>query len=232
MYYNAFIIGFIGSIHCLTMCGPLSMLFSLKGKSFKGIISSLLYQFARVGVYAALGGCIGWLMGGSSWLGISQNVSIVVGVLFVILALVYLFLKPAGLELSWLGKKITKSYGAVVSSKKLGVLKFLLAGALNGLLPCGLVYVALSGAVLMPSSKTGAVYMMVFGLGTIPAMLFTSVLSTFVKENFGFLKLKYITTVFLIFSGSLLILRGMNLGIPYVSPDFLNHQKSSYCEVK
>ena len=232
MYYSALFLGFLGSVHCLTMCGPLTMLFSFEGKTFRGILVSLIYQFARISTYAFLGGLVGWLMKGSIWLGVSQNISIITGVLFIMLGLFYMFLKPAGLEMSWIGKRVSSAYGAVVSNKKMGLFKYFLLGVLNGLLPCGLVYGALSGAVLSESASTGSAYMVFFGLGTIPAMLLSSLFSSFFKKYFGIFKLKYITSAFLIFSGSLLLLRGMNLGIPFVSPDFLNHQKTSYCEVK
>lgn len=231
MFVSALIFGFIGSVHCLTMCGPLSMLFSFQGKTVKGVMNALLYQAGRISIYVALGALVGSLMKGSDWLGISQQLSIGLGGLFVLLGITYVFLKPAGLERSGIGTRITKLYGSVVSKSKLGAFKYLFAGVLNGVLPCGLVYGALSGTVLTGNTQEGALYMLMFGLGTLPAMLVSSFASNYIRRTFSFFKLKYVMTCFLLFSGGLLLLRGLNLGIPYVSPDFMNHQKASYCEV-
>jgi sulfite exporter TauE/SafE len=92
-----------------------------------------------------------------------------------------------------------------------------MAGLLNGLLPCGLEYMALSSTVVAPSATQAMVLMYVFGLGTIPMMVAITIL----KHQSSILKMpniKKLVPVTLLFFGSILVVRGMNLGIPYLSP--------------
>lgn len=93
-----------------------------------------------------------------------------------------------------------------------------LLGLLNGLLPCGLVYVALAGAVSQGSLLAGSGYMLVFGLGTLPMMLAVSLSGKLLPPALR-LKLNGAIPVGICLLAGLLILRGMSLGIPYVSPD-------------
>ena len=97
-------------------------------------------------------------------------------------------------------------------------------GLLNGLLPCGLVYIALAGAIILGQPVLSAQYMMLFGLGTSPAMLAISVTSNMIGLSFRKKVLKLVPVM--VFSmGLLFVLRGMNLGIPYVSPKISNTEK-------
>ena len=93
-----------------------------------------------------------------------------------------------------------------------------LLGLLNGLLPCGLVYVAVAGAVSRGSLRDGIAYMAVFGLGTLPTMLGISLSGKLFPLALR-LKLRSAIPVGVCLLAGLLILRGLALGIPYVSPD-------------
>jgi sulfite exporter TauE/SafE len=90
-------------------------------------------------------------------------------------------------------------------------------GVLNGLLPCGLVYMGLAGATAMANPINGGFFMLFFGLGTLPLMLAVAVLGNSLKLSFK-TKVKQVTPIFILIIGGIFILRGMNLGIPYVSP--------------
>ncbi len=94
---------------------------------------------------------------------------------------------------------------------------FLTIGFLNGFLPCGLVYMALLGAIATGSALKGSLYMFVFGIGTIPlmttAIYFSRFLSGVVRK-----KIQKAIPIFLVIIGFLFILRGLGLGIPYISP--------------
>jgi sulfite exporter TauE/SafE len=95
-----------------------------------------------------------------------------------------------------------------------------LLGALNGLLPCGLVYVALAGAVARGTLADAVLYMAFFGLGTMPTMLAIG-LSGKICPPAWRLKLRGAIPAGVCLVAGLLILRGMGLGIPYLSPSLV-----------
>ena len=94
---------------------------------------------------------------------------------------------------------------------------FFTLGYLNGFLPCGMVYVALFGAIAMQTAASGSLYMLVFGLGTLPLMSSVSVLSNRLSLRTRNTIQRYIP-FFAIALGLLFIMRGLGMGIPYVSP--------------
>jgi len=91
-------------------------------------------------------------------------------------------------------------------------------GTLNALLPCGLVYLGIAGAIAAGDLLQGSIFMAVFGLGTVPAMLTVALISSSININFR-KKINKAVPVFAVSMALLLILRGMNLGIPYISPE-------------
>ncbi|RYG21787.1 MAG: sulfite exporter TauE/SafE family protein [Chitinophagaceae bacterium] len=90
-------------------------------------------------------------------------------------------------------------------------------GLLNGFLPCGMVYVALFGAIAMQSVGYGMAYMMLFGIGTLPLMSLVMYINSFITPNFRN-KIQSVIPYVAVFIGCLFILRGLGLGIPFVSP--------------
>jgi hypothetical protein len=92
-----------------------------------------------------------------------------------------------------------------------------LIGLLNGLLPCGLVYLAIAGAIGTGSVYFGIAFMVLFGLGTLPMMLLISWIGnlfTIAVRN----TMNKIIPYIVVLIGVLFILRGLSLGIPYLSP--------------
>ena len=94
----------------------------------------------------------------------------------------------------------------------------LLFGLLNGLLPCGLVYAALAGAAATGGPLGGALFMAAFGLGTIPAMLAVSLAGRLITAPWR-ARFQRAVPVAMAVLAVLFIVRGLSLGIPYLSPD-------------
>lgn len=213
MLWSAFIFGFLGSFHCIGMCGPIVL--ALPGKT---LMAKILYNSGRALTYAIMGLLIGIIGEGFSLAGYQQILSVIVGVAMLIIVLFTKY-KHFDLPLSgaisklWIFSK--KNLTPLFKSQSLGAP--LLIGLINGLLPCGLVYAALFAAVAMGGMLESSLYMFVFGLGTAPLLIalavFGNFLSPAVRSRFN-----KAVPYFLAFVAILIILRGLNLGIPYVSP--------------
>lgn len=217
MVTAAFLLGFLGSFHCIGMCGPIAIaLPQHEGRNNLKIISALLYNFGRVITYAIIGLLFGTLGKGLFLGGFQQIVSIVTGVV-IIIVVSFPFIIPSKFKQISVLKipMIRNAFSKAFQMKSLSAYLFL--GLINGLLPCGFVYIALSGAMLTGSTLDGSLFMFFFGLGTIPAMFSLTMMGSFVNLNFRN-KIKKAIPVFSILVGMILILRGMNLGIPYLSP--------------
>ncbi len=219
MLWSAFLIGLFGSFHCIGMCGPIALALPVqKNSRLNLIVGRVLYNIGRAITYAFIGLLFGLLGQSLSLAGFQQSVSIIAGVLILLMVLLpskisqklYL-LKPAYGFTNFLKRK----FGALL--KKKSTTSTFLIGLLNGFLPCGLVYIAVAGAIATGSYFNGAVYMFIFGIGTLPIMLAVSLAGNFISLNVRKRINKLIPT-FMIVLAFLFILRGMNLGIPYVSP--------------
>lgn len=212
----AFLLGLVGSLHCAGMCGPLALALPAAGRTrVTYLLGRLAYNLGRVVTYAAMGLVFG-LVGKTLLLaGVQRWVSIFLGVAL----LVGLFgSRRLGrwLPITRLVEGLKQRMGALLRRRSLGSLAVL--GLLNGLLPCGLVYVACAGAAATGSVLGGIEYMVVFGLGTVPMLLAISLSGALVPTTVR-LKLRRAIPVAVGLVGVLLILRGLSLGIPYVSPD-------------
>ncbi len=183
MLWTAFILGLAGSLHCVGMCGPIAM--ALPGNTtiiLRFISGRLLYQFGRITTYIGLGAIAGILGKGISLFGVQQSVSVGLGLILILVA-VYPTHKPL---LNW-----TFLQGSLAQLKiNLGKLlkhhqfaSLFGVGLLNGLLPCGLVYAALTAALSTTGPLEASIYMGVFGLGTLPLMLATSFLGKLVRPQ-------------------------------------------------
>lgn len=216
--------GCLGSLHCIGMCGPICLSLPFNhADPWKKFISIFLYNTGRILTYSLLGLLIGIFGKGFELIGLQQVISIVSGVLIIAYILFFPGLKlkflPQGM-LSSLKMKIHQLF----QQKRWASMFFL--GTLNGILPCGLVYVAIMGALATGEPISGAEFMMFFGIGTLPAMFSLPYASSYISK---LASLKKLIPVAMTIVGLLLILRGMNLGIPYVSPEFQGHLKSSCC---
>jgi uncharacterized protein len=218
-YLSALLLGLLGSLHCAGMCGPVAVALPLNNQSwFARISGGLLYNGGRTFTYAALGTVFGLAGMGIALGGVQQWVSVVIGS-FMILAVLIPRLGSSGKKISLL----TDSFSGLL--KKPFVMLFrvrtpgslFMIGLLNGFLPCGLVYIALASALLMSRVYEGTLYMVSFGIGTIPMMMAISIAGNILSLKLR-KKLSKVIPAFIILLGLLFILRGLNLGIPYISP--------------
>lgn len=223
MVYTAFIFGLISSLHCIGMCGPIAMMLPLdRNNPTKKAIQLLLYHAGRLTAYGSLGLVFGFLGRRLYLAGIQQQLSIVVGVLIIAIVLIpekvlsnYNFSRPIYSIIS----KVKTGLGTQFKKKSLSAIFFI--GLLNGFLPCGLVYAALFGAIAMQNQFYGLVYMILYGLGTIPLMSFVVYMSKMLNNPIRN-KIQKIIPIVAFCIGVLFILRGLGLGIAYVSPSSLN----------
>lgn len=226
--WMAFILGLGGSMHCVGMCGPIAALVpGGKGTSLSQKLGkSLAYNFGRILTYSILGAIFGLFGQGVYLAGFQQVMSIVFGAIVIVGVLFPLALKKFNPH-SVLFHQVNKLKAHVLPFlQKKSAGGSLLVGMLNGLLPCGLVYVAVAGALLTGSAVASAQYMALFGLGTASVMILISMGSGFIMERFRKSLLK-IVPVMIFFVGVLFVLRGLNLGIPYLSPKMEANQEVS-----
>ena len=224
-----FLLGLLGSLHCAGMCGPIALALPLRQSSWSARMTGcLVYGSGRILTYAVLGFLMGLAgMGFFLW-GLQRWVSIFAGVFMVLWAL-HTFLFPAGSRISLVTRLtpgLKKFFGDRFSRPSYA--SVLIIGLLNGLLPCGLVYLALAGAALSPSPLNGAIYMLVFGLGTIPVMTGISLGGAIIGLRLREMA-KRMVPYFVLLIGILFILRGLNLGIPYISPKMEENKEVPAC---
>ncbi len=219
MILSAILLGLMGSLHCVGMCGPIAFMLPVdRTNNLKKFFQIFIYHFGRLLAYGSIGLVFGVLGKGLYVFGMQQKLSIGIGVLMILVVLIpyktfnkYNFSKPIYKIIS----KIKTRLGQELKKKTPDT--FLTIGFLNGFLPCGLVYMALFGAIAMGSASKGGLYMVLFGLGTIPLMTTAIYFSGFLKDPIR-QKVQKLIPVFVGMVGILFILRGMGLGIPYISP--------------
>jgi sulfite exporter TauE/SafE len=218
MFLSAILFGLLGSFHCIAMCGPIAFMLPVdKNKPIKKFFQILSYHFGRLLTYSLIGLLFGFLGKGFYFFGFQQQLSILVGFLMIITILFPKILQKFGASksISKLILRVKNKLGKEL--KKKGNDTFFTIGFLNGFLPCGLVYMAVFGALATSNAFAGSLYMFLFGLGTIPLMTAIVYLGGFAKGNFR-RNLQKAIPVLVIFIGVLFILRGLGLDIPYVSP--------------
>lgn len=212
-------IGLIGSFHCIGMCGPIVVALPLKNQNLATkIAGTLLYNSGRVITYSVLGILFGLLGRGIHMAGFQQWTSIVLGAALII-SVLFPFVFREKITIG----NLFSGFAArlIVRLKKLftnrSYFSLLMIGLLNGLLPCGLVYVAIAGAINSGTVLSGALFMTLFGIGTIPLLLIATLASDAIGQRIRF-KMQKVVPYFVFFLGVLFILRGLSLGIPYISP--------------
>ena len=223
----AIALGLLGSLHCAAMCGPLQLALPLPpGGPGRVIRGRVLYQLGRITTYCLLGVVAGLagkslaLAGLQRWLSIALGAAILAG---------WLLSKKMALStpVVRLVLRLKTAMGAQLRRRTLRSLTLL--GALNGLLPCGLVYVAMAGAVARGTLISGVLFMAAFGLGTTPTLLAISLSGKLLPANVR-LKLRAAIPAGVCALAALLILRGLSLGIPCLSPD-LSAASPSCCHL-
>ncbi len=223
MLWGAIIAGFslgaVSSLHCVGMCGPLALALPVHHLSkAQQLVSLFLYQLGRIITYSSLGLVFG-LAGRKIYLaGFQQWFSVIMGI--TVLALVILYSVYKNPLQPFLFKKMfsaVQSYMMKAFRSKKSGMGFVLLGMANGLLPCAMVYVAIAGALTSTQVSYSVLFMAMFGAGTLPAMMiigyFGKMISLPVRNMF-----RKSIPVFMTIMAIVLILRGMNLGIPFISP--------------
>lgn len=211
----AFMIGLLGSVHCVGMCGPLAFAIpSFKKGWFFLVADKLVYQFGRIIAYCILGIVIG-LVGKQIWMaGFQQGMSILSGMLIVLAACSRIFkLSLLKDNPSFILTPFNKMFNYALKHKA----NHLIIGFINGFLPCGFVYLALAGALNTETVRNSVVYMFWFGLGTLPLMFITTLGIGFTGTIFR-RKINRVVPYLMLGIGIWFILRGMTLDIPYLSP--------------
>lgn len=227
--FVAISLGFLGSFHCIGMCGPIALAIPVKRNSiFSAIAGILTYNFGRIISYSAIGFVFGFIGTGFMIAGLQNTLSILLGssILFFLLIprlkissrlpnVLYRFLEKFKMKIR---KQFAKnSYGSL-----------LWIGFFNGLLPCGFVYLGIAGALATGDIVKSTFFMTGFGLGTLPALFSISI----IRDRISLKLRKKMTAVlpfFIAAMGILLVLRGMNLDIPYISPAVDTGSKEINC---
>ena len=217
---SAFGMGFAGSLHCIGMCGPLALSLPVTHSNERlRFFGGFIYNVGRIFSYTVLGfifGSVGNIIIATKW---QSSISLILGIIILLYLLTpkkYFHLSPTN-KLNKPFFLLRQQLGKLFQSNKKG--SSFAIGILNGFLPCGLIYLALSSAIITANSVNGGMFMLFFGLGTFPAMFATVVMGNYLNQNIR-LKIRRAIPIMLFFMAALLILRGMELGIPFVSPAF------------
>jgi len=217
---SGFTLGAAGSLHCIGMCGPLSLALPTHQLSrVQKFVSILMYQFGRIITYSTLGLLFG-LAGRRIYIsGYQQWFSIALGIIVLGLAAFY-FIGKRTVQFSFFNRfyfTVQKIIGRLLKTSK-GPGGFLLIGMANGLLPCGMVYVAIAATLSFTEVIQSVSFMTMFGAGTLPAMMLVAYAGQFTTLE-ARQTLRKMVPLFVMAMGVLLILRGLNLGIPFISPE-------------
>jgi sulfite exporter TauE/SafE len=225
---TAMLMGITGSLHCAGMCGPIMLVMPFRMlDGYKKWLGLFLYHSGRISVYALMG----WLLYSFKsffdphW---QQYVSIGFGALLMIIGLISFAGNTSMLRLPW-ATWVQHRLARVMA--KPGMHMLLATGALNGLLPCGLVYMALSLSIAAPTAGMAITSMYAFGMGTVPMLLAITLLGSRIPAPAQQRVKKMVPVVLFVFAG-LFMVRGMNLGIPYLSPEIKTESgqvKASCC---
>lgn len=217
--YAALTLGLIGSFHCIGMCGPIAIALPLPNRNWASkIFGASIYNIGRAITYGLMGAIFGLVGKGFKLAGLQQWVSIVMGAIMILSVLFpVIFRNRAKLDgfVNKLVSRLKNSFGVLFQKRTYNSLY--LIGLLNGFLPCGLVYIAIAGAIATGEVLNATLYMIVFGLGTIPIMLSVSLVSNLITSQLRN-KIRKFIPIFIVLIGLLFILRGMNLGIKFISP--------------
>lgn len=213
--WTAFTIGLFGSLHCVGMCGPIACALPVRaGGRWAVAGNALLYNLGRTLTYSLLGGVIGLAGRGLYLAGFQQIMSVALGVMLLLIALFSINVEANLLRLPHLQRLVFQlkcQLARLLKNRSVNAAFFI--GLLNGLLPCGLVYMAVVGALTTGGVGSGMAYMALFGLGTLPLMLATGLAGNFAGLRFR-KALRRAYPAFLIFFAILFLFRGLNFNLP------------------
>lgn len=210
---SGFLLGLLSSLHCVGMCGPLLLALPTRQLPRVGrTLAPLMYHAGRIAVYA-LGGLLFGLLGRHVYLaGWQRLFSIAIGVAILV---IYVARRWSMLP----SMKISLSLSNTVSRfwRSPSTTGFFILGIANGLLPCGMVYLAIAAALTRNTIGEATLFMVLFGVGTLPLLTGLQVLGRTVGAPLRS-RLRRTLPLVTVLMAVLLILRGLNLGIPFVSP--------------
>ncbi|MFN3020830.1 sulfite exporter TauE/SafE family protein [Chryseobacterium sp. TY3] len=219
LLFSALFLGFASGFHCIGMCGPIAFSMGLtREQKINFYLQNFTYNFGRIITYAILGAIIGIVGESFQVAGLQTTLSIVVGILLISMALFSFGGKDFATKIPFINKALLKV--KLKLSKlltKADLSSRFTTGLLNGLLPCGMVYMALTASIAAGGIWQSALYMLFFGLGTFPFMFAIVLIGNFLNQNMR-LKIVKIVPIIMMLLGGLFILRGLELGIPYLSP--------------
>ena len=219
LFFVAFTIGIVGSFHCVGMCGPLALALPLSNNSFGAkFLGAFMYNIGRIVTYTVFGLIFGLIGQTAALFNFQQWLSIGTGVLilfFIIMPKKYKIQSAASGYSNAFFTRIRMKLGRLFTQKNKSSL--FVIGLLNGLLPCGLVYMATAGAIAAGDVGSSMLFMAAFGLGTLPIMWGVAFFGNYIGVSFR-QKIRRVYPYMMTLMACLLILRGMGLGIPYVSP--------------
>ena len=212
-------LGFASGFHCIGMCGPIALSLGLtKKQATNYYLQNLTYQFGRIVTYSFLGAVLGIVGKGFQMAGFQQYLTIGVGILLILMAVFSFGGKDFASKIPFLSKfllKVKMNLGKLL--QKADYRSRFSTGILNGFLPCGMVYMALTASLASGGIWQSATFMALFGLGTLPFMFAIVLVGNLMTTAFRIKILKFVP-VMMIVLGGLFILRGLELGIPYISP--------------
>lgn len=215
-YIMALLMGLTGGLHCAGMCGPIMLFMPFHHfAGWRKVLALAAYHLARISVYAAMAVVL-FSFKGAFRPEVQRYVSMVLGGVLLVAGIVTFL--PAGfsrtVKLPW-SEFVRRKLGKFIGNPSMS--SIMMSGALNGLLPCGLVYMALSASITLPGPWEAALFTYLFGMGTVPLLVAIAVVGRRVSFFRG-VTFRRLTPVVVFSFGCLFLLRGMNLGIPYLSP--------------
>ncbi|MEJ2004394.1 MAG: sulfite exporter TauE/SafE family protein [Cyclobacteriaceae bacterium] len=209
MFGTGFLLGIVGGMHCIVMCSP--VVFALQPD--RSFLKTTIYHAGRLGVYILLGLFAGMLGDGLAWFGLQRFVSVAMGAIMILITVLpatrsrFYQVSLSSKPVLWFRRKLANT----------GKGRSFIAGMLNGMLPCGLVYVALTGSLALGNSGNAGLFMAGFGIGTVPWLTGAVASASFLPAGFKQRASRAIPYLAIAF-GILFILRGLALDIPYISP--------------
>ena len=224
-------IGLLGSIHCIGMCGPIALSLPIYGKSsIEKLLLIVLYNLGRASAYALLGAIFGFIGNQFFLFGYQRIFSVSIGVLLLLILFFGPLLQSRISLFDRLYQWLQVRLSVLLQSSK-NTFSYFFIGFANGFLPCGLVYLAIGSALSTGSPMAGAALLFLFGLGTFPLMLTLMLFGRAIPLSLRN-KLRKLVPVFIFLTASLIIVRGLNLGIPYLSPQVNEQAQGSFQQVK
>lgn len=216
---TAFLTGLISSLHCVSMCGPLVAALPVgrlsNGQRWRAVG---IYHTGRIFTYSLLGALAGTMSLGLNLLGWQRPLAVSSGVVLLV-SFVWRKGLPARLRWPWLNQQTTALFRQGLHQPRQS--SFAGLGVLNGLLPCGFTYLALAGTLATNTPLEGASYMLLFGLGTLPALLGVNLVAGWLSLV-GRQRLNQVLSIATVVVALLLIGRGLaNYQLPVNTTDVI-----------